>query len=445
MGMKAINSLLGRQIHCINDARRLARKRLPWMVFDYIDGAAGSGYGEELNRKVIQAIRLQPRILNNVEHRSLNVKLFGEDVGLPFGISPMGMCNLSWPGADLMLARLAAKHNIPTGLSTVGSTDIETMAKHSEGNAWFQLYFGGDEQQSFSLIDRCKQAGYKTLVVGVDVPEVGRRPRELQRGFKMPFKIGPLQFIDFALHPVWSLATTFSNLPGLASCNLSNVGPQLANFSTYGKESPSGKFDRTASRASADWDLLQRVRDRWQGNLVVKGVLSVEDSVKLKSYGVDAIQVSSHGGRQLESAPPPILALAAIRKAVGPDYPLFFDSGIRGGEDIVKAYAMGANFVFLGRPFQFAIAALGEEGLAQITDVLAKETSITLAQLGLRDMESVNASCISELGFPIFSQLGLQDVQSVNALPIGDLSVPVFSSPELGLARSKKSMGMSTF
>lgn len=408
--MKSLNKLLGREIHCVEDAWRLAQQRLPWMVFDYIDGAAGSGYGEKLNREIMQQIRLQPRLLNNVEHRSLKVQIFGEDVGLPFGISPMGMCNLSWPGADLMFARLSVKHNIPTGLSTVGSTDIETMALHSGGNAWFQLYFGGDEQQSISLIDRCKQAGYKTLVIGADVPEVGRRPRELRRGFKMPFRIGPLQLIDFALHPSWSLATTFSNLPGLASLNLENVGPQLANFSTYGKESPSGKFDRAASRAAADWDLLQRVRDRWQGNLVVKGVLSAEDAVKLKSYGVDAIQVSSHGGRQLESAPPPILALAAIRKAVGPDYPLFFDSGVRSGEDIVKAYAMGANFVFLGRPFQFAIAALGEEGLAQITDVLAKETSITLAQLGLCDMQSVDGKCLSDLCFPKLSQWGVDSV-----------------------------------
>eukprot|EP00928_Gymnodinium_smaydae_P097273 TRINITY_DN8767_c0_g3_i1.p1 TRINITY_DN8767_c0_g3~~TRINITY_DN8767_c0_g3_i1.p1 ORF type:complete len:453 (+),score=25.18 TRINITY_DN8767_c0_g3_i1:112-1359(+) len=413
--MKAVNSLLGRQIHCVDDARRLAQRRLPWMVFDYIDGAAGSGYGEKLNRDIMQQIRLQPRILNNVEHRCLKVDLFGEQVGLPFGVSPMGMCNLSWPGADLMLARLAAKHNIPTGLSTVGSTDIETMALHSEGKAWFQLYFGGDEKQSISLIDRCKEAGYKTLVVGADVPEVGRRPRELRRGFKMPFKIGPLQFIDFALHPTWSLATTFSNLRGLASLKLENVGPQLANFTTYGKESPSGTFDRTASRAAADWDLLRRVRDRWQGNLVVKGVLSAEDAVKLKSYGVDAVQVSSHGGRQLESGPPPILALAAIRKAVGPDYPLFFDSGIRGGEDIVKAYAMGASYVFIGRPFQFAIAALGEEGLAQITDVLSKETSITLAQLGLRNMQSVDVACLSDLCFPKFSHWGLNDMHPKTA------------------------------
>jgi len=269
----------------------------------------------------------------------------------------------------------------------VGSTDIETMARESQGQAWFQLYFGGDEEQTFSLIERCKKAGYETLVVGVDVPEVGRRPRELRRGFKMPFIIGPLQFIDFAMHPFWALSTLFRNLP--------TGKPELANFDVPFKKSPSGKFDRTASRAGADWNLLKQVRDKWDGNLVVKGVLNPDDALMLKALGVDAIQVSSHGGRQLESAPPPILALPAIRKAVGPDFPLFFDSGIRGGEDIVKAYAMGADFVFLGRPFQFAIAGLGEDGLTQLTEVLSQETSITLAQLGLCDMQSIDEACLS--------------------------------------------------
>lgn len=254
------------------------------------------------------------------------------------------------------------------------------MIEESEGQAWFQLYFGGREEDSMKLLDRCKASGYKTLIVTVDVPEVGRRPRELRRGFKMPFRIGPWQFVDFACHPYWSLSTLFKGKP------------EMANFG--GKH---GEFDRTSSRAGADWDVLQRIRDKWEGNLVVKGVLSPEDAVRLKSAGVDAIQVSSHGGRQLESAPPAILALAAIRAAVGEEFPLFYDSGIRNGEDIAKAYAMGADFVFLGRPFQFAIAAGGEDGLAQLTDVLSSETSIALAQLGINDMQSITEACISDI------------------------------------------------
>ncbi|MCP5074512.1 MAG: alpha-hydroxy-acid oxidizing protein, partial [Rhodobacteraceae bacterium] len=318
----------GPQIHSYEDARRLARRRLPWMVFDYIDGAAGTGHGEALNLAALQAIRLQPRVLVNVEQRDIGVRVFDHDGKLPFGISPMGMCNLSWPGADLMLARLAAQNKVPLGVSTVSSTSLEQIIKAADGHAWLQLYFSGDGSGTARLIERAKAAGYRTIVLTVDVPEVGRRPRELRRGFKMPFRIGPKQFLDFALHPQWSLTTLFKGRP------------EMANFTEPGFE-----FDRTASRAAADWDYLAQLRDNWQGNLVVKGVTSVDDAVALKDKGVDAIQVSSHGSRQLDSAPAPILALNAIRKAVGDAFPLFYDSGMRSGEDIVKAYAMGADFV----------------------------------------------------------------------------------------------------
>lgn len=366
-----------KEIHSSEGARLQARGRLPWMVFDYIDGAAGEGHGEAQNRRILRELQLQPRILNNVEHRKLDVPLFGETAGLPFGVSPMGMCNLSRPGADLMLARMAAKHRVPVGASTAASTSLENIIEAAQGNAWFQLYFSGDFEASKKLIDRAEASGYKTLVLTVDVPEVGRRPRELKRGFKMPFKIGPQQFIDFACHPQWSLSTLFQG------------APELANF---GGEF--GEFDRTTSRAGADWSLLQNIREQWKGNVVVKGVLSAEDAVQLKNAGVDAIQVSSHGGRQLDSAPPAILALAAIREAVGPDYPLFFDSGIRSGEDVIKAYAMGADFVFFGRSLLFAIAAGGEQGLQQMVNVFSAETTIALAQLGLRDMQSIDESVI---------------------------------------------------
>jgi L-lactate dehydrogenase (cytochrome) len=344
------------------------------MVFDYIDGAAGEGHGEALNLAAFRAIRLQPRILVNVEKRNIGVRVFDHDGLLPFGISPMGMCNLAWPGADLMLARMAARNRVPVGVSTVASTSLETMIEVADGHAWFQLYFSGDGSGTARLTERARAAGYRTLVMTLDVPEVGRRPRELRRGFKMPFRIGPRQFADFALHPRWSLWT------------LANGRPVMANF-----QEPGFEFDRTASRAAADWSFLQRLRDQWTGNLVVKGVTSVEDAVSLKKAGVDAIQVSTHGGRQLDSAPAPILALEKIRQAVGPEYPLFYDTGLRSGEDVVKAYAMGADFVFFGRAMQFAIAAGGEEGLAQLCEVFSQETSLTLAQIGkthLKDMSN---------------------------------------------------------
>ncbi|MCV3273830.1 alpha-hydroxy-acid oxidizing protein [Roseobacter sp. WL0113] len=350
------------------------------MVFDYIDGAAGEGVAEARNLAALREVELQPRVLVNVAERDLSVPVFDHAGHAPFGISPMGMCNLSGPGADLMLARIAAKCQVPHGVSTVASTPMEEIIEAAEGHAWFQLYFSGDGSGTAKLVERAKAAGYKTLVMTLDVPEVGRRPRELRRGFKMPFRIGPMQFIDFALHPIWSISTLVAG------------APELANFKTEGFT-----FDRAESRAAADWDFLKRLRDQWDGTLVAKGVAHVGDAERLKAEGVDAIQVSTHGGRQLDSAPPPILALRAIRDAVGPAYPLFYDTGLRSGEDVVKAYAMGADFVFFGRALQFAIAAGGEAGLARFWDLTMEEVGLTLAQLGQTRLPRSNEERISIL------------------------------------------------
>ncbi|MFT4609832.1 MAG: isopentenyl diphosphate isomerase/L-lactate dehydrogenase-like FMN-dependent dehydrogenase, partial [Cellvibrionaceae bacterium] len=187
----------------------------------------------------------------------------------------------------------------------------------------------------------------------------------------------PSQFLDFAMHPTWSLKTLFKG------------PPDLANFG-----GDTGNFDRTKSRAGADWSFLERMRERWKGKLVVKGVLSVADALKIKAMGIDAVQVSSHGGRQLESAPPAINALSDIRNALGKDFPIFYDSGIRNGEDIIKAYAKGADFVMLGRPLLFAMAANGEKGLAELSEVFSEEISLALALLGMCSIDEVNSSTI---------------------------------------------------
>lgn len=361
-------------IHSAEDARRLAKRHLPWMIFDYIDGAAGAETGAARNRAALDALTLRPRILRDVHARSLATTIFDAPADRPFGIAPMGMCNLSGPGADLMLARLAAQHKIPHGVSTVASTPLEKIIEVANGHAWFQIYFSGDGAGTFKLIERAQQAGYETLVLTVDVPEVGRRPRELRHGFKMPFKIGPKQFIDFALHPRWSLTSLFAGKP------------QMANF-----EMPGYDFDRTESRAGADWDTLARMRDLWPGKLVVKGVLDVEDAVTLQAKDVDAIQVSSHGARQLESAPAPVEVLPQMRAALGKDFPIFFDSGLRSGEDALKVLHAGADFVFFGRILQFAIAAGGEAGLNRLWEVLSDELSIAMAQTGTTNISEVRA------------------------------------------------------
>jgi len=356
-------------LHDYEGLRARAKARLPWMVFDYIDGAAGGGAGVDRNRAALDAFPLRPRVLVDVSERDVGLEVFGQRSDLPFGISPMGLCNLSHPKADWAFARLSAETGTPVGVSTVGSTDLETMWDWSGGKTWFQLYFSGDGSGTLDLVQRARDAGYETLVLTLDVPEVGFRPRELRRGFKMPFRMGVGQFIDFALHPRWSLHTLLSG------------PPRMATF-----DKPGYTFDRTSSRGRADWSFFDRVRQIWPGKLVAKGVTHVGDARRLLEAGADAIQVSSHGARQLESAPAPFTALQAMRQELGAEATLFYDSGITSGEDLVKAYAAGANFVFLGRYMQFAAAAGGPKGVQAATDLLCHQVSLTLAQIGLTSL-----------------------------------------------------------
>ncbi len=229
------------------------------------------------------------------------------------------------------------------------------------------------------MVARAQSAGYKTLILTVDVPQVSRRLRDLRNGFSMPFRIGPRQFLDFALHPRWSLTT------------LLNGVPKPRNF--IKKDGTSG-FDRAASRAGADWAFLERLRAQWGGQLIVKGVTSAEDAVRIQSLGADAIYVSTHGGRQLDSTPAAIDLLPAIRAAVGSGMPLIFDSGVRNGEDVVKALALGANFVMIGRPALFALGAEGPAGVTALLNCFREEISTTLAQIGLADIDSVTSEAL---------------------------------------------------
>lgn len=362
-------------VYCIEDARRLARKRLPKIIFDYIDGAAGQETAADLNQRRLQQTRLLPRVLVNVEQRSLVTSILGQDYSLPFGIAPMGMCNLSIPDADRFLAETAIRRGIPLCLSTMASTSIEDVAELTGGNAWFQLYMGQSESRAMTLVDRARASGCRTLVLTVDVPQVAPRLRDLRNGFKAPMRIGPRQFIDFAQHPGWSISTLIKGVPG------------LANFDGEG-------FDRDASRGAVDWSFLDRLRQHWNDNLVVKGVLDPGDALRIRQAGVDGIYVSNHGGRQLDSAPAAIDRLPLIREAVGADYPLLFDSGIRSGESVVKALALGADFVMLGRPFLYGLAAGGDAGLNRVIDVLENEISICMAQLGCTDINRINSDTL---------------------------------------------------
>jgi len=369
---------MSNKIFSVADARKYARRRIPRMTFDYVDGSAGDENACRLNIQCLEELRLMPRVMVNVEQRSYKKQLFDESWQLPFGIAPMGMCDLTWPGADGMLARAACKYGMPLVLSTMASSSIEATAELAGEKAWFQLYVGTSLDIAFDLVDRAAAAGYRNLVLTVDVPEIGSRPREKRNGFQSPIRIGPGQFIDFALHPQWSLRTLYTGVPKLANVNL-----------------PGGKeFKRDEARGKVDWAFLDRLREHWKGRLIVKGVLDGDDALRVRDAGVDAVYVSNHGGRQLDSAPAAIQVLPAIRAAVGPDYPLMFDSGLRNGESVVKALALGADFVFIGRPFLYAMGADGEAGLQQVIELIRSQIDIALAQLGCNDINDVDEQMI---------------------------------------------------
>ena len=369
---------MSNKIFSVADARKFADRRLPRIIFDFVDGGAGNENACRLNVDQLDALRLLPRVMVNTENRSLESSLLGQTWSAPFGIAPMGMCNLVWPGADAMLVRAARHYGIPMVLSTMASSSIESIAEDAGENAWFQLYVGQSEEDAYHLIERAETAGYTHLILTVDVPEIGLRPREQRNGFQSPIRFGPKQFLDIALHPHWSLSTLHAGIPRPANVNVAG-----------GRE-----FKRNEARGRVDWAFLERLRQRWTGRLIVKGVLDCEDSVRIRDAGVDAVYVSNHGGRQLDSAPAAIQMLPRIRAAVGPDYPLLFDSGVRNGEAVIKALALGADFVFIGRPFLYAMGADGYAGLQQMVELIRSQLDISLAQLGCTDINDVDGRYI---------------------------------------------------
>ena len=373
------------KIHTIDDAIRLSKKRLPKLVFDFIDGASGDDKLAEINSTALDQIRLEPKVFRNVENRNLSKKIFDFHFDYPFGFAPMGMTNLSWPEADKMIAKESAYNNIPTCVSMASSTSLEDMFTFSEGHSWMQIYIFQSEEFIMELLKRAESIGYKVLILTVDVPILSRRARDDRNGFGYPFKIGPKQFLDFALHPQWSLTTLFKGAPQPMNYVTSKSGDQI--------------FRRKESRGATDWNTLKRVRDAWKGKLIIKGVMNSEDALKIKEAGADAIQVSNHGGRQLDSATASINALPLIRKALGDDFPILFDSGIRSGSDILRALALGADFVMFGRPLMYAIGADGAKGLRRIINLIKEELSTNLGLVGLTDINEVDKKIIAEKFF----------------------------------------------
>ncbi|MGC2032102.1 MAG: alpha-hydroxy acid oxidase [Steroidobacteraceae bacterium] len=370
-------------LHTIEAMRQAAKRRLPRFAFDFIDGGAGRESALKVNAAAFDSVRLWPRVLSGTTDRTQAVDLLGHRYSAPFGVAPIGMANLISPGTDSALARAADVAGIVYVLSTAGTTALEEIAAECHG-AWFQLYIGQEASITDDLIDRAEAANLDVLVVTVDVPAPGKRIRDLNNGFTLPLRPSLRMAADLFCHPLWMLRIILGG------------APQFENLARYGRSGASAtsvaELMARQSSARLNWRLLESIRSRWQGRFVLKGVLCPDDALRAARIGADAVIVSNHGGRQLDASPATLDALRLVRKAVGTSVKLILDGGVRSGEDVARALALGADFVLLGRPFLYAVAALGLEcGPRQLIAQLTDEFDRALAQLGCSNPSSLRS------------------------------------------------------
>lgn len=378
---------LGRKFPSFVDLEQQARRRLPKFAFDYMSGGAGDESGVTRNRKIYQSIRFVPKYLEPRQPVQVATECLGGNFDQPFGIAPIGLSGLMWPGSAEFLAAAAAKANIPFSLSTFATTDIETIGKIAGVNSWFQLYPIRDDNIQFDLLDRAKAAGFSALIVTVDTPGGRRTLRDMRNGLAVPPKLTVGNFASIFGHPSWALSTLTKGPPKFES--ILRYLPQNAGRTNV------TQLSETLLMKGVDWEFFAKLRDRWKAPMAIKGPLSVSDAERCRRIGVDAIVLSNHGGRQSESLPHPLLALPEIRDAVGSDLTLIVDSGVRSGLDVARALAVGADFVLLGRAFMFAVAALGEAGAELAAELLRAELAQILEQIGcfsLRELPDYVAS-----------------------------------------------------
>ena len=374
------------ELLCVEDYRRLARRRLPRVAFDFIDGGADSEVTLRRNVEAFERLSLRPRHLVDVSSRSLETTVLGERVGLPVLIAPTGMSRVAGRGGDVAGARAAAAHGAVFVLSTMSSDSIEDVRAAATGSLWFQLYLWAERAILERLLDRARAAGCRALVVTVDVPVIGNRRRDARNGFALPPRVRWRTAADLLSHPRW-----LAHAP-------SAVG--AAHFLDDAGVRPSATMEharlvnRLLANPGSSWRDLTWLRDRWDGPLLLKGTLTAEDARLAVECGVNGIVVSNHGGRQLDGAPASIDALAEVAEAVGDQVELLVDGGVRHGTDVIKARALGARAVLVGRPWLYGLAAGGEAGVAGVLEILRTEIDRALALLGRPRFDDVDASVL---------------------------------------------------
>jgi L-lactate dehydrogenase (cytochrome) len=361
----------------IADLRRAARKRIPKFAFEYLDSATGRELGMKVNRDALDAVGFMPSVLCGRTKANLTRTLLGQTYDLPFGIAPVGMSGLMWAGAERMLAQAAVTHNIPYSLSSVAVASPEDVAPFIGSNGWFQHYPVNSGDLRRAMLPRIRAAGFQTLIITVDVPEESRRERQRRANLTVPPKADIRTIAEMTRCPAWCLAHLREG-----------IVPRMRFFDDYITQRGRESFTHAGAliRGIPDWQYLHELREEWDGHLIVKGVLRPEDASKMVAAGVDCIWVSNHSGRQFEAGPAVIDQLPLIREAVGSDIPLIYDSGIAWGLDIMRALAKGADFVMLGRAFQYAVAAFGARGIDHAIHILKSDLIANMSQLGVEEL-----------------------------------------------------------
>jgi L-lactate dehydrogenase (cytochrome) len=369
-------------ITCIEDLKNLARRRVPRMFFDYADSGAWTESTYNANEADFAGIKFRQRVAVNMENRSIATTMVGEPVAMPVAIAPTGLTGMQHADGEILAARAAERFGVPFTLSTMSICSIEDIAAATTRPFWFQLYMMRDRDFMARLIERAKAANCSALVVTLDLQIMGQRHKDIKNGLSTPPKPTLRNLANLAFKPRWCLGMlgtqrrTFGNIVGHAA-NVSDMS-SLASWTAE-------QFDPALS-----WKDLEWIKARWGGKLILKGILDVEDARLAADTGADAIIVSNHGGRQLDGALSSIRALPAIADAVGKSIEVHLDGGIRSGQDVVRALALGARGTYIGRAFLYGLGAMGEAGVTHTLQIIAKELDLTMALCGLRDVHDID-------------------------------------------------------
>lgn len=379
-----------RNVLSLADFERLAQRHLPRPLYGYIAGAAEDSRSLQANRDSFSKIQLLPRVLVNVAQRSQQIELFGKKYASPFGVAPVGISAISAYRGDIVLAQSAQEAGIPAIMSGSSLIPMETVYEAAP-DTWFQAYLPGDQEKRDALVHRIRTTGFATLVITVDIPVWANRENNVRTGFSLPLRPSLRLAWDGMTRPRWLCGTFLRTL-------VKHGMPHFENsFATRGAPMVSVSALRdTTGRDHLCWEDIARIREQWPGHLILKGILSPQDALQARSLGIDGIIVSNHGGRQLDGAVDPLSMLPEVCAAAGQDVTVMMDGGIRRGTDVLKAIALGARCVFLGRPFMFAAAVAGAQGVKHATQLLHDEIDRDMAMLGTCSVQEVTTSCIRQ-------------------------------------------------